>query len=167
MAEVAAIAAMVGSVASVATAVSGAQAAQRSGRIQMQQAQVQAAQYADQREQVAQQAGREEADRLTQLRRTLGAVEALRGARGLAGDSVGAGVIAAANTETANRDLDTITLNSEREKRMLGLAGSRALLSGQAAQTEASNRALAGYGQAVQSGATFANQGYKFLSSIT
>ena len=164
MAEVAAVAAIVSSVAATGTALAGASAAQRTGRIQMQQAQQQAQAYAEQRQQVAQQAEREESDRLVQLRRTLGAVDALRGARGLSADSVGASVLASENQSQAARDLDTITLNSEREARVLGLAGSRALLSGEAAQTEAGNRALAGYGQAFQSGATLVNQGYKFLA---
>lgn len=163
MGEIAAIAAIASSAASVGTAVMGAQQAQRAGVQQARQAQMQAQAYADQRQQVAQQAQREEADRLVQLRRTLGAVDALRGARGLTTDSVGASVIAAENNAQAARDLDTITLNSERQSRQLGLAGSRALLTGEAALDEAGTRAMAGYAQALQSAVSLGNQGYKYM----
>jgi len=158
---IAAVAATAAAAAGTVSAVGGAQAAQRAGRLQMEQAQIQAQAYADQREQVAQQAQREETDRLTQLRRTLGAIDALRAGRGLAGDSMGAGVIADRSIAEAERDLDTLKLNSERESRAIGLAGDRALLSGEVAQTEAGSRALAGYAQAVESGARTLNLGHK------
>jgi hypothetical protein len=165
MGEFAAIAAVVSSAASVFTAFSGAQAAQQQGRLARQEAEVQAQQIAEQREAVAAAARQEEAARLVTLRRTLGAAAAIRGARGLSGDSLGADVLRTESEAEAAKDLDTIAINAEREGRSLGLAQSRALLSGQSAVSRANSQALAGYGQAISGAFSLGNQGYKFLSS--
>lgn len=164
MGEFAAIAAIAASAASTFTAVAGAQQAQAAGKLQRQQAEQQAMLYGEQRQQVADAAAQEEASRLTTLRRVLGAQEAVRGARGLASDSMGAGVLRSASEAEAARDLDTIAINAGRERRSLGLAQSRALLSGQASSIDANSRALAGYGSAAQSFATGVRQTNNFLS---
>jgi hypothetical protein len=167
MGEYAAIAAIITAAASAGTAVVSAQAAQQQGKVARQQAELQAQAYAEQRQAVADAAGQEEANRLAALRRTLGAAAALRGARGLASDSVGAGVLDGASRAEAERDLDNILVNSEREGRMLGLAGSRALLAGSAAETDANSRAMAGYSSALSSTVRAGNAGYKYLSSLS
>jgi flagellar capping protein FliD len=150
---------------SAASAVSSAQTAQKQGRIAREQAEIQAQQYADQREVITQQATQEEATRLVQLNRTLGAARAIRAGRGLTLDSVGEGVIENASIEEAKRDLDTIAVNAERERRSLGLASYRALLSGTSAQNSANAQATAGYAQAFGSAVQGGIQGYNYLST--
>jgi hypothetical protein len=145
-----AIAAVAASAASTLTAVAGAQQAQQAGRLQRQQAEQQALLIGGQREQVATAAAQESADRMTTLRRTLGTQEAVRGARGLVGDSLGAQVLRSASEAELARDLDTIALNAGRERQNLGLAQTRAYLSGQAAVAGAQGQALAGFGSALR-----------------
>jgi hypothetical protein len=171
MGEFAAIAAAVAATgaaaASTVTAVAGAEQAKAAGRLQRQQAEQQATLYGEQRQQVADGATREAADRMVALRRTLGVQEAVRGARGLAGDSLGAQVLRAASEAELARDLDTIAINAGRERRNLGLAQSRAYLSGEAAMASAQGQALAGYGQALGGAADLFTQTRGFLSPPT
>jgi hypothetical protein len=164
MGEFAAIAAIAASAASTVTALAGAQQAQAAGRLQRQQAEQQAVLLGEQRQQVADAAAQESADRMVALRRALGAQDAMRGGRGLVGDDMGAGVLRAASQAEAARDLDTIALNAGRERRSLGLAQSRALLSGEASMADAQGRAMAGYGSAFGSAATGVRQTANFLS---
>lgn len=164
MGEFAAIAAIAASAASAVTAFAGAQQAQAQGRIARQQAELQASAIAEQRQAVADAAQQEEAARMVTLRRTLGAAAALRGARGLSDDSLGADVLRGASEAEAARDLDIIRVNAEREGRSLGLAESRALLSGTSAAAQAQGQALAGYGQAIGSLAGAGRSTYNYLS---
>ncbi|PWS37787.1 hypothetical protein DFH01_00245 [Falsiroseomonas bella] len=164
MGEFAAIAALAASAASTVTAVAGAQQAQAAGRLQRQQAEQQAMLYGEQRQQVADAAAQEAGNRMVALRRTLGAQEAYRGARGLASDSMGASVLRSASEAELARDLDTIAINAGRERRSLGLAASRAYLSGEAAMAGAQGQALAAYGQAFRSGADALGAARGFLS---
>lgn len=160
------VASVAASAVSAGTAVMGAQSARAAGSAQRRQAEVQAQALADQGQQVRDRAQQEEAERLVTLNRVLSTTAAIRGAAGLTADSAGASAIVQDAEQTTKRDIDTIRVNAEREARSLGLAGQRALLSGQASEIEARGRATAGYGQAVQSVAGAARGGYNYLSSV-
>lgn len=164
MATILAVSAVASSAAAAGTAVMSAQASRAAGSAQRQQAQIQAQAISDQAQQVRDAAAREEAQRLETLNRVLSTTAAIRGAAGVTMDSAGASALIQDAEQTTRRDIDTIRVNAEREARSLGLAGQRALLSGQAAEIEARGRAGAAYGSAVQSIGAGARSGYNYLS---
>lgn len=142
MAQVIAIAGLVASVASAAYGVySNIQASNASQAA----AAAQRAQTEENAALVRVQSAQQEADRVEEVNRILGAQAALRGARGLDIAGVGGQVMRETAIARAERDVANIQINEGVQERRLQLAGD-------AAQFQADGQSAAYYGRAVESG---------------
>lgn len=135
-------------IAAIGSAVAGGLSSIASGNAQNAAMQERALELKQQRELVQTQAKEQQASRLEQLNRTIGAITAITASHGLSVDSPSAQAVAGQRKKAAATDVGTIGANAAIQSGMLSESARAAIMAGQNAQMNGWFQAVSDVGKA-------------------